>query len=538
MKYKKFLKQVIINLLFEVKEAMSILFIKELNHSTGSKSLYQKATMKINVGEHIALIGPNGSGKTTLLNIISGKVSADKIDLIFFPYVKMGYLDQHQLVDNNISALDYLKTAYKDLFLKEQMINELYHQLSLNYEEKILNKALKLQTELDNSDFYNVEKEINNLVIGLAIDKSSLAQKLSSLSGGQKSKILLAKLLLSKNDFLLLDEPTNFLDTQQVNWLASFLQTYPYAFLLISHDQAFVNKVAHIIYAIENFNLVRYVGNFDHYLELKQLNQRQYLMEYQGQQKKIDKLQTYVNKNIARKSTAKSAQSRKKQLEKMEIIAKPQKISKPNFNFKYRRSLTSVTLKVKDLTIGYTKPLINSLSFTIKEGEKWLVQGYNGIGKTTLLETLTGNIKPISGIITIGDNVTIGYFKQFYNFPELSPIQYLKSLNPEIDDGEIRKILASFGIKRELAMQTLNKLSGGEQTKVRLAVLSLIPCSLLILDEPTNHLDDLAKDSLLEAITNYSGTVLLTSHDINFNTSWVDKTLNFIDFMIKNDKIK
>ncbi|WP_342189641.1 ABC-F family ATP-binding cassette domain-containing protein [Spiroplasma endosymbiont of Dilophus febrilis] len=517
---------------------MSILFIKELNHSTGSKSLYQKATMKINVGEHIALIGPNGSGKTTLLNIISGKVSADKIDLIFFPYVKMGYLDQHQLVDNNISALDYLKTAYKDLFLKEQMINELYHQLSLNYEEKILNKALKLQTELDNSDFYNVEKEINNLVIGLAIDKSSLAQKLSSLSGGQKSKILLAKLLLSKNDFLLLDEPTNFLDTQQVNWLASFLQTYPYAFLLISHDQAFVNKVAHIIYAIENFNLVRYVGNFDHYLELKQLNQRQYLMEYQGQQKKIDKLQTYVNKNIARKSTAKSAQSRKKQLEKMEIIAKPQKISKPNFNFKYRRSLTSVTLKVKDLTIGYTKPLINSLSFTIKEGEKWLVQGYNGIGKTTLLETLTGNIKPISGIITIGDNVTIGYFKQFYNFPELSPIQYLKSLNPEIDDGEIRKILASFGIKRELAMQTLNKLSGGEQTKVLLAVLSLIPCSLLILDEPTNHLDDLAKDSLLEAITNYSGTVLLTSHDINFNTSWVDKTLNFIDFMIKNDKIK
>lgn len=538
MKYKKFLKQVIINLLFEVKEAMSILFIKKLSHSTGGKSLYQKATMKINVGEHIALIGPNGSGKTTLLNIISGKVSADKIDLNFFPYVKMGYLDQHQLVDNNISALDYLKTSYKDLFLKEQMINELYHQLSLNYEEKILNKALKLQTELDNSDFYNVEKEINNLVIGLAIDKLLLAQKLSSLSGGQKSKILLAKLLLSKNDFLLLDEPTNFLDTEQVNWLASFLQTYPYAFLLISHDQAFVNKVAHIIYAIENFNLVRYVGNFDHYLELKQLNQRQYLMEYQGQQKKIDKLQTYVNKNIARKSTAKSAQSRKKQLEKMEIIAKPQKISKPNFNFKYRRSLTSVSLKVKDLTIGYTKPLINSLSFTIKEGEKWLVQGYNGIGKTTLLETLTGNIKPISGIITIGDNVTIGYFKQFYNFPELSPIQYLKSLNPEMDDGEIRKILASFGIKRELAMQSLNKLSGGEQTKVRLAVLSLVPCSLLILDEPTNHLDDLAKDSLLEAITNYSGTVLLTSHDINFNTSWVDKTLNFVDFMIKNDKIK
>lgn len=538
MKYKKFLKQVIINLLFEVKEVMSILFIKELSHSTGSKSLYQKATMKINVGEHIALIGPNGSGKTTLLNIISGKVSADKIDLNFFPYVKMGYLDQHQLVDNNISALDYLKTAYKDLFLKEQMINELYHQLSLNYEEKILNKALKLQTELDNSDFYNVEKEINNLVIGLAIDKLLLAQKLSSLSGGQKSKILLAKLLLSKNDFLLLDEPTNFLDTEQVNWLASFLQTYQYAFLLISHDQAFVNKVAHIIYAIENFNLVRYVGNFDHYLELKQLNQRQYLMEYQGQQKKIDKLQTYVNKNIARKSTAKSGQSRKKQLEKMEIIAKPQKISKPNFNFKYRRSLTSVSLKVKDLTIGYTKPLINSLSFTIKEGEKWLVQGYNGIGKTTLLETLTGNIKPISGIITIGDNVTIGYFKQFYNFPELSPIQYLKSLNPEMDDAEIRKILASFGIKRELAMRSLNKLSGGEQTKVRLAVLSLVPCSLLILDEPTNHLDDLAKDSLLEAITNYSGTVLLTSHDINFNTSWVDKTLNFVDFMIKNDKIK
>ncbi|WP_338981861.1 ATP-binding cassette domain-containing protein [Spiroplasma endosymbiont of Eupeodes luniger] len=161
------------------------------------------------------------------------------------------------------------------------------------------------------------------------------------------------------------------------------------------------------------------------------------------------------------------------------------------------------------------------------------MQGYNGIGKTTLLETLTGNIKPISGIITIGDNVTIGYFKQFYNFPELSPIQYLKSLNPEMDDAEIRKILASFGIKRELAMQSLNKLSGGEQTKVRLAVLSLVPCSLLILDEPTNNLDDLAKDSLLEAITNYSGTVLLTSHDIKFNTSWVDKTLNFVDFMIK-----
>ncbi|WP_342223947.1 ATP-binding cassette domain-containing protein [Spiroplasma endosymbiont of Asaphidion curtum] len=185
-------------------------------------------------------------------------------------------------------------------------------------------------------------------------------------------------------------------------------------------------------------------------------------------------------------------------------------------------------IKIVDKIEGYVPSL---LSFTIKEGEKWLVQGYNGIGKTTLLETLTGNIKPISGVITIGDNVTIGYFKQFYNFLELSPIQYLKSLNPEMDDGEIRKILASFGIKRELAMQSLNKLSGGEQTKVRLAVLPLVPCSLLILDEPTNHLDDLAKDSLLEAITNYSGTVLLTSHDINFNISWVDKTLNFFNFV-------
>lgn len=509
---------------------MSILYIEHLNHANGGKQLYQNATMKINRGEHIALIGPNGCGKTTLLNIITGHLGPDRISMKLFPYVKMGYLDQHQEVNNEITTYEYLRETYAHLFAKEEEINNLYSQMTQQYEEKLLTKALKLQEELDHSDFNDISKKINNLISGLNINRDLLDHKLVSLSGGQRSKVLLAKLLLSENDFLLLDEPTNFLDIEQVNWLAKFLQSYPNAFLLVSHDRDFINKTANIIYAIDNLSIDRYVGNFETYLEANELRRNQYLSDYKGQKKEIERLKTYVAKNIARSSTAKSAKSRQKKLDKMTILSPPKNIQTPKFNFKYKKPSATNVVVASNLEIGYAKSLIKPLTFKIRDGEKWLVSGHNGVGKTTFLQTLSQIVKPISGHIEIGDNVIIGYFKQIEEFTNITPIEYLRLLNPQLNEKNIRIVLASFAVKKDLVMQKMSQLSGGEQTKVRLASLSLKPCSLLILDEPTNHLDNLAKDSLLKAIADYEGTVLITTHDTNFSTIWADNVLNFEDF--------
>lgn len=507
---------------------MSLLIIENLSYQTNNKKLYQNANLRINKGEHVALIGPNGSGKTTLLNIINQDIKPDEGTVSFFSHVKIGYLDQHLIVDNNLTVDQYLKTNYQELFDKEAKMNSLYQTMTENYQEKFLEQALKIQDELDIKGFNTINKTINNLLIGLNIDKELLNKNLANISGGQKSKILLAKLLLSNYDLLLLDEPTNFLDINQINWLANFLQNYQQAFIVVSHDEKFINHIAKIIYEIDNLVFNRYVGNFEYYLSLKDTNKKQYEKQYKVQQQQIKKMKEFVAKNIAKASKAKSAQSRVKQLAKMDIMAKPQgEQLPPNFHFQSKKAPSNIIISGNELVIGYQKPLIIPFSFTVKAGEKWLVKGGNGVGKTTLLQTIMNFVKPLNGQITVVDNLNIGYFQQIITLKNLTPIQYLQDLNDKLTDQEIKTLLASFGIKGGLMFQSIKTLSGGEQTKVQLAALSTKKYDLLIMDEPTNHLDHNAKVALNNAINKFSGAVILTTHDLNFDQTWANQILNF-----------
>lgn len=508
---------------------MSVIFIENLTYSHNNKPLYEDITMQINKGEHIVLIGANGTGKTTLLNLIAKKLRPDKGSITIANSTKIGYLDQHLQVDNALTVDQYLKTTYQDLFAKEKMIDDIYQAMAVDYQEAMLTKALKLQDELDNSDFISINKKINNLITGLNIDKKLLHETLGNISSGQKNKVLLAKLLLSDNNFLLLDEPTNFLDIEQVSWLATFLQNYPHGYLIISHDQNFINQVAKIIYEINNFKLTRYVGNFDDYLELSELRKKQYLTDYKMQQTEIKNLETYIAKNIARASTAKSAQSRKKKLDKIVVLNKPKTIPIPKFKFQYKQPVLTVLFEGRNLEIGYGHALTKPLNFLIKASEKWLIKGHNGIGKTTFLKTLTATINPVSGeLINHLDKIKVGHFEQnITEFGDLTAVQYLKFLNDALTEGEIRSTLANFTIKGPLMQQLIKSMSGGEQTKVQLAALSLTAYHALILDEPTNHLDHLSKEALLEAINNFPGTVLMTTHDTNVELTWANNLLDF-----------
>lgn len=506
---------------------MSILLIEDLSHQNGGKILYKNSTMRINKGEHVALVGPNGAGKTTLLNLIIGHDSPDSGTIELHSKAKIGYLDQHQDVDQEQLAIDYLKDAYRELYEIEAKIHQVYEKMAVEYNEKDLIDALAWQEELNIKDFDSIEKTIGNLVSGLGIEPENLEKKLGQLSGGQRGKVMLAKLLLKNADFILLDEPTNFLDIVQVEWLAKFLQNYEYAFLLVSHDTEFINKTVDIIYAIENQEINRYVGNYEAYLELSALKAEQYESARESQQQKIAKLKDYVARNAARASTARSAQSRQKQLDKMDVLKERKDLVKPKMTFKYKRPNATVIVKAEKLEIGYSFPLMDPLTFELREGEKCIISGYNGIGKTTFLNTIAGAIKPINGKLMIGAGVEIAYFHQTEKNTDQTPISYLMSLYPKMLEPEIRATISRFGVKSELMMNPMDKLSGGEQTKVRLAALSLEPSSLLILDEPTNHIDVLAKESLLEGIKAFQGTVLITTHDINFETQWADKVLNF-----------
>lgn len=506
---------------------MGLAFINNISHKNGDKKLYTETSMKINKGEHIALIGPNGAGKTTLLNIISGKILPDYGEVKIHPKIKIGYLYQHQEVDKEITVEQYLKQAFQELFDLEERMNKIYEDMAIEYKEDDLVKALKYQDILNLNDFETIDKRIGNLVEGLGIGLDKLPMKMGDLSGGQRGKTILAKLLLSGDDFLLLDEPTNFLDIQQVEWLARFLQNYEKAFVMVSHDNDFINKTCNIIYALDNFKLTRFVGNYDKYVEEMTMLREQYDKAFIAQQREIKRLETFVAKNKARASTAKSAQSRQKVLEKMDKIEQRRDLTKPNFKFNYKRPSSSVIMKAKDLVIGYDKPLLHKLNFEIREGEKCIISGKNGVGKTTFLKTASTEIKPYDGVVELGHNVHYAYFKQIEDVKGISPIQYLMDKFPDITESEARAKIGQFGVKNSLMMQEMQKLSGGEQTRVRLAALSLVPCSLLVLDEPTNHIDVLAKEALLEAIQEFNGTVLLTTHDINFSTNWADRVINF-----------
>ncbi|WML33548.1 ABC-F family ATP-binding cassette domain-containing protein [Clostridium sp. OS1-26] len=498
---------------------MSILTIENMNHSFGDRILFSNVSFRLLKGEHIGLIGANGEGKSTFMKIITNQILPDGGTIEWNSKFSIGYMDQLVDLKEGITALGFLKEAFLNLYDIENKINDLYNKLgNINVEEmnKTLNKIATMQEILDKSDFYSINSKIQATAAGLGI-KDLLDKDVSALSGGQRTKVLLAKLLLEKPDILLLDEPTNHLDEEHIEWLKNYLINYESAFILISHDNSFLNSAVNVVYHLEHKELTRYEGNYDYFVKLYDIRKQQRLIEYKEQQSEIAKLEDYISKNKARASTAKQAKAREKKLNKIERIEIKKEIIKPYFNFKSVRMPESIIFKTSNLIIGYNKPLSKPLNLKMKRGQKIAITGANGLGKTTLLKSLLGLLKPINGKVTLSDYKKIGYFEQeIAEYNTISVLHDVWNSFPDLTQTEVRRYLAQCGLTRLHIDSPINILSGGEQAKAKLCKLINEPSNILVLDEPTNHLDIYAKNELKRALQEYDGSIILVCHEPDF----------------------
>jgi len=510
---------------------MALLEIDNLRFNYADKELYRDACLKLNPGEHAVLVGPNGAGKTTLLELIVGNLKPDAGRILWEPHVSFSYLDQQLKVRQDVTLDQYLYGVYSDLFEKERRMESLYEEASSgegDY-EKLLNQASRLADELNESGFYAIEAKIGELSDGLGLGKEKLRSPLSHLSSGEREKAYLCKMLLEGHDVLLMDEPTNFLDQGQVDWLANYLQSYPKAFLVVSHDEAFLRRIAQVVFSLENGVISRYRGDFDFYLSQHQLDKEQYQKNYEAQQRYIKKEEAFIAKHIVRATSAKAAKSHRARLAHLDVMEAPSKEEgRVFFRFPFTHDVGERPLEVEELSIGYGKPLLDPISFLLKKGEKIAILGRNGVGKSTFLKTILGQIPSLGGSYRWLPGTEINYFGQDEAVDlSLSPFDYVKGFYPNLTNTEVRSLLGAVGVKKELALRPMKELSGGEMAKARLAVMTKKKSNFLIFDEPTNHLDQKAKDALFEAIEEFPGAVILVSHERDFYDGLTDYELRF-----------
>ncbi|MBE6051059.1 MAG: ABC-F family ATP-binding cassette domain-containing protein [Clostridium sp.] len=516
---------------------MSILDIRDMTQSFGERIIFDNVSFKLEKGEHTSIVGANGQGKTTFMKLITKYILPEKGVIEWSSKVKVGYMDQNVALKDEESVREYLRSAFKELFDMEKKLEKLYIDMASmdgDTMETALKKVGNIQDTLQEREFYSIESKIEGIANGLGF--SELLDRLTSdLSGGQRSKIILGKLLLEKPDILLLDEPTNHLDEENIEWLKGYLNNYENAFILISHDNSFVNSVSNIIYHLENKKLTRYVGNYDQFLKLYEERRIQLRIDYTRQQKEIKKLEDYIRKNKVRASTAAMAKSREKQLNKIERIEIAPKNPKPHFNFLMSRSSGNLIFETKNLVIGYDKPLCKPLNLTMKRGQKIALVGANGIGKTTLLKSLMGILSPLEGSIKLGVYQHLGYFEQEVNESSNNKlvIDELWDEFPKLNQTEIRTMLARCGLTRKHIDSPIKSLSGGEQAKVRLCKLINKESNILVLDEPTNHLDKDAKDELKRALKEYEGSILFVSHEPEFYKDVASSIWNCEEWTLK-----
>ncbi|KYG26627.1 ABC-F family ATP-binding cassette domain-containing protein [Alkalihalobacillus trypoxylicola] len=498
---------------------MSILSVSNLSHGFGDRAIFEQVSFRLLKGEHIGLIGANGEGKSTFMNIITGQLSPDEGKVEWSKRVRVGYLDQHTVLEQGLTMRDVLKSAFQYLLHLEEDMNQLYERMgeaSPEELEQMLNEVGVIQDILTNNDFYTIDAKVEEIARGLGLDDIGLDRDVTDLSGGQRTKLLLAKLLLEKPDILLLDEPTNYLDEQHIEWLKRYLQEYENAFILISHDIPFLNSVINIIYHMENQELNRYVGDYHHFLEVHEMKKQQLEAAYKRQQQEISQLKDFVARNKARVSTRNMAMSRQKKLDKMDVIELAKDKPKPHFQFKEARTPSKTIFETTNLVIGYDEPLSKPLDLRMERGQKIALVGANGIGKTTLLKSLLGINKPLSGSIERGDYQEVGYFEQEAKSSNHTCIEEVWQDFPALTQAEVRAALAKCGLTTKHIESKIVVLSGGEKAKVRLCKLINKETNILLLDEPTNHLDVDAKDELKRALKEYKGSLLLISHEPEF----------------------
>jgi len=506
---------------------MSLLSIENLSHTYGDKKVLDGISFRLLKGERAGLVGANGSGKTTFLNILSENILHDEGTVLWAPGIKKGYLKQYEAFTPGATLMDVLREAFSALYQIEAEIAALADKLSACSEDemiRLLNRMGHLQEMLDQSDFYRIDGLIEDAAAGLGLKGIGLDTPAQTLSGGQKTKLMLARLLLEKPDVLLLDEPTNYLDQEHIRWLTGYLSSYPGSIILVSHDISFLNSVVNVIWHLEFTKMTRYPGNYDKFLKLSAERQQAYIQNYERQQKEIARMEDFIRKNIVRASTTGRAQSRQKALERMEKLEKPVLLKKPLFQFKMTREPEKVVLETLELEVGYDRTLLPKLDMRLERGQKVAITGFNGIGKTTLLKSLLGIIPLRGGIVSLGRFVTPAYFEQEEVLPkDATALSYIWNLFPGMAYRDIRKTLSQCGLVQDHLEKPMASLSGGERSKARLCRLMLTPANLLILDEPTNHLDKSAKEALRDALVQYKGSVLLVCHEKDFCEGWIDE---------------
>ena len=509
---------------------MSVLNVEHLTHGFGDRAIFDDVSFRLLKGEHIGLIGANGEGKSTFMNIVTGKLMPDEGTVEWSKNVRAGYLDQHTVLEQGMTIEDVLKSAFSYLFELEARMNEICDSLGDADEDamaEMLEELGTIQDTLDSHDFYVIDAKVEEVARALGLADIGLSRDVTDLSGGQRTKVLLAKLLLEKPDILLLDEPTNYLDEEHIAWLKRYLIDYENAFILISHDIPFLNEVINIIYHMENCELNRYVGDYNHFQEVYAVKKAQLEAAYKRQQQEISELKDFVARNKARVSTRNMAMSRQKLIDKMEVIELQHEKPKPEFNFKQGRTPSKLIFETKDLVIGYTEPLSKPLNITMERGQKIALTGANGIGKTTLLKSILGLIPSLSGSVERGDNLLIGYFEQEYTGDMTNTcIEEIWKEFPSLMQNEVRAALAKCGLTTKHIESQVRVLSGGEQAKVRLCKLINNETNILLLDEPTNHLDVDAKDELKRALKEYKGSILLICHEPEFYRDVVDEVID------------
>ena len=508
---------------------MSLLNVEHLTHGFGDRAIFDDVSFRLLKGEHIGLVGANGEGKSTFMNIITGKLMPDEGRIEWAKNIKVGYLDQHSVLEKGMTIGSVMRQAFDDLFVMEERMNEICDKMMDAYDEQMteyMEELGTIQDMLTNHDFYMIDAKVEEVARALGLLELGLDKDVTDLSGGQRTKVLLGKLLLEKPDILLLDEPTNYLDKEHIDWLKRYLLDYENAFILISHDIPFLNSVINIIYHMDNQQLNRYVGDYYKFQEVYEMKQAQMKAAYDKQQKEIADLKDFVARNKARVATRNMAMSRQKKLDNMEMIELAKDKPKPEFNFKVARTSGKYVFTTKDLVIGYDEPLSKPLNFEMERGKKIVLTGANGIGKSTLLKSLLGLIKPLSGEAVMGDYLEIGYFEQEMP-PDINTtcLEEIWQEFPGFTQYEVRSALAKCGLTTKHIESKVRVLSGGEQAKVRLCKLVNRESNILVLDEPTNHLDMESIRWLENYLLGYNGSVIIVAHDRYFLDRIVTKII-------------
>lgn len=520
----------------EVRIRMILLQLNDITKSFDGDDIFNNVDLEVKTGERIGIVGRNGAGKSTLMKIIAGVEDYDSGHISKIKNLKMGYLTQQMTLNTNQTVIAEMTKPFEHIKeMQEQMKFETYwlakHAEEYDTDEYKAHIARyeSISNQFEQQEGYQYESKIKTVLHGLNFTEDDYNRPINDFSGGQKTRLSLAQMLLNEPDLLLLDEPTNHLDMETTQWLESYLNYFKGAIIIISHDRYFLDKIVNQIYDVALGDVQHYVGNYGQFIEQRDKYYQKKMQEYESQQAEIKKLETFVEKNIARASTSGMAKSRRKMLEKIELINKPILDAKSaNIEFDFERNTGNDVFHIKNLAIGYDEPITSNINLEITKGDHIAIIGPNGIGKSTLIKTIAERQPKISGDIIKGANLKIGYYdqKQAEFKSTKSILDYIWDQYPTMNEKDVRAVLGRFLFVQDDVKKVINDLSGGEKARLQLALLMLERNNVLILDEPTNHLDIDSKEMLEQALLNFDGTLLFVSHDRYFINQLANKVFD------------